>query len=385
MRYFAVQLRMTEVLNGARLPANQDGLLRTRLGTLKQAHSADDSAGESTGGGDCGGRAVAHHHHGGAAGGRLGPSIVVTLVFVTAEFFIGLMANSLALVSDAAHNFTDALALLLAWYAARISRRPANDRKTFGYHRATILSALANAVALVMMAVWIGWEALHRLQAPEPIQTTWMIAVALAAVGVNLLIGFWLHAGAKDDLNIRAAFLHQVGDALAAVGVVISGIIIAITDWYWVDPAISLVIAGMILWSSRAILIEAVDVLLEAVPANLNRAELVQSVEQIPGVRGVHDLHVWTISSGMIACSCHLRIDDQLISDGQRIQQAVAQMLQQRFHIGHSTIQIETDATCAAATDHCEWQRPESHDGHNHDHGDGHDHGYSHSHKHSHG
>lgn len=319
---------------------------------------------------------MAHAHGGAATGGRLGISIALTLVFVTGEFVAGLFANSLALISDATHNFADALALMLAWYAVRVSKRPSNANKTYGYHRATILSALANAAALVVMAVWIVWEAVHRLQSPQEVKTGWMIAVALAAVVVNLTIGFWLHAEAKTDLNIRAAFLHQVGDALAAVGVVISGVLISVSGYNWIDPLVSILIAFMILWSSRSILVEAVDVLLEGVPKNIDMAKLVHGVEAVEGVRGVHDLHVWTISSGMVACSCHVLVDDLSVKEGQKVQRAVSELLEHDFQIAHATIQIEAES-CGAVGVHCEMRRA----AHEHTHQCGHSH---HEHSHSH-
>lgn len=305
---------------------------------------------------------MAHVHGGAATGRRLGVSILLTFTFVAGEFAAGVYANSLALISDAAHNFADAFALILAWYAVRVSRRPATGTKTFGYHRATILSALANAAALVVMAGWIAVEAAHRLQSPPEVKTGWMVGVALAAVGVNLTIGFWLHAEAKDDLNIRAAFLHQVGDALAAVGVVLSGLLISATGFNWIDPLVSLLIAGMILWTSRTVLAEAVDVLLESVPGHIDVAELVRRLERVPGVRGVHDVHVWTISSGMVACSCHVVVDDQSVKAGQGVQRAVTGALDRDFGITHATVQIEAEG-CGVSGVHCEMRKAVDSDG----------------------
>lgn len=296
------------------------------------------------------------HVHGGAVGKRLGVSIFLTFAFVAAEFVAGVFANSLALISDAAHNFADAFALILAWYAVRVSSRPATATKTFGYHRATILSALANAAALVVMAVWIMWEAIHRLQSPPEVKTGWVVAVALAAVAVNLTIGFWLHADAQHDLNVRAAFLHQVGDAMAAAGVFLAGLFISATGLNWIDPLVSLLIAGMILWTSRTVLFEAVDVLLESVPKGIDMAKLVHAIEHVRGVRGVHDLHVWSISSGMVACSCHVVVDDQSVRDGQGVQRAVAVMLEHDFGITHATIQVEADG-CGVSGVHCEMRK----------------------------
>lgn len=299
------------------------------------------------------------HSHGPAKGKRLGLSVALTLVFIVGEAGVGLLSNSLALLADAGHNFADALNLLLAWYAIRLSQRPPNDRKTFGYHRATILAALLNACSLVAMAGWIFWEAFHRLMSPPPVESGWMVGVGLAAVGVNVIIGLWLRKEARHDLNIRAAFLHQIGDALAAGGVVVAGILIAVTGFAVIDTLISFLIGGLILWSSTSILTEAIDVLLEATPPSVDLVKLVHAIERTPGVEGVHDLHVWTISSGLLACSCHILVGNQAVSEGQQVQQAVARILSQEFGISHSTIQIEC-VTCGEGDGlHCPVRNPE--------------------------
>src|SRR5713101_2604076 len=205
-----------------------------------------------------------HHHHGTVTGRRMAFSVGLTLAFVLAESAAGLFSHSLALLSDAGHNFADALALVLACYALGAARRPANASRTFGYHRVGILAALANAITLVVIAVLIFWEAFQRLRSPAPVRSGLMIGVALVALLMNTVISLWLRGVAKHDLNVRSAYLHMVGDALSSLGVVAAGAMIAITGSTAADPAVSLLIGALILWSSGGILTEAVTVLLEA-------------------------------------------------------------------------------------------------------------------------
>jgi cobalt-zinc-cadmium efflux system protein len=296
---------------------------------------------------------MAHVHGGSATGRYLGLSILLTTLFVIGEAGAGFWSNSLALMSDAGHNFADVLALILSWYGLRASRRPADARQTFGYHRVGVFAALANALSLVVVAGFIFWEAAQRLRSPEPVEANLMIGVAVAAIVLNGLISRWLYADAKNDLNVRSAYLHMLGDALSAVGVVVAGIIVMVTGSTLADPLVSLIIGALILWSSWGILKESVLVLMDAAPANLNMPELIESIRSAPGVLDVHDLHVWTPASSAVACSFHLLVAEQSARDGQRIQQAVAEMLSRRFQITHSTIQIEVES-CGVNGLHCE-------------------------------
>ncbi|HEY1376013.1 MAG TPA: cation diffusion facilitator family transporter [Gemmataceae bacterium] len=306
---------------------------------------------------------MAHVHGGPATGRYLGWSIILTLAFVAGEAVAGYASNSLALLSDAGHNFADALALILSWYAVRVGRWPADARRTFGYHRVGVLVALANAVSLVVIALLIFWEAVQRFRSPEPVQSGWMIGVAAGAIVLNALITVWLRGEAKHDLNIRSAYLHMLGDALSAAGVVAAGVLIALTGRVVFDPAVSLLIGGFILWSSWGILSESVNVLLEAVPKGLDVDEVVQAIRRVPGVRDVHHLHVWTISPGMPACSCHVIVGEQSARDGQRVQQSAAELLREQFHIAHTTIQVEVDGCDAGAAD-CAMRPLADHDHH---------------------
>lgn len=274
---------------------------------------------------------------------RLVISTALTLAFVLAEAAAGLFANSLALLADAGHNLADALALAVSWYAVWMARRPATARKTYGYHRVGILAALVNAVSLVLIALAIAWEAIQRLRNPEPVAGGWMIAVAFAAAVLNGAISLWLRKDAAHDLNVRAAFIHMLGDFVAALGVIVAGVVVALTGSSLADPIVSLLIAALILWTSWDIVVEAVDVLLEAVPKGLSLADVDQTIHSVPGVLNVHDLHVWTISSGIIACSCHILVAEQSIKSGQQVLRAVGEVLRQRFNVTHPTIQVEVE------------------------------------------
>ena len=266
------------------------------------------------------------HDHGHAAGvssGKMGLAVVLTLAFVVGEAVAGYAAHSLALLSDAGHNFADAAALGLSWYALWAAKKPAHEGMTFGYHRVGILAALVNAVSLVVIAVFIFWEAVGRLRHPEAVHGWLMIGVAAVAVGINLLIGFWLHAGSKNDLNVRSAYLHMIGDAVSAVGVVVAGVVVLLTGWHLADPVVSFLIGGLILWSSWGILKESVNVLLEGTPAGMDMTAVEKTISGVPGVLGVHDLHVWTVGPGAIACSVHVVVAEQSVREGQQMLRAV--------------------------------------------------------------
>jgi cobalt-zinc-cadmium efflux system protein len=307
-----------------------------------------------------------HSHAAPANNTRLGIATALTLAFVAVETVAGYFAHSLALLSDAGHNFTDALALILSWYAIQAAKRPATARRTFGSHRVGILAALVNALTLVAIGSVVIWEALKRLRNPEPVTSGVMIGVALIAVVLNGAISIWLHAGAKHDLNLRSAYLHMLGDALSAVGVVAAGIFVAATGNPIADPLISLVIGGFIIWSSLSIITESVNVLLEAAPKHIDMAALERSIQGVPGVLSVHDLHVWSVTSGMIACSCHILVSEQSVRSGEQILKAVAQMVRRAYAIAHTTIQVEVEG-CEEDAMYCTLRRCEdSHADHVH-------------------
>ncbi len=283
-----------------------------------------------------------HNHAHGMAKRTLRLAFFLTMIILVAELAGGLFANSLALLSDAGHVVTDIFALGLAWFATAQAERPANARKTFGYHRVGILAALVNAITLILIAGAITWEAVLRFQHPEPIQPLVMFISAGIGIAVNLYIGFGLHKE-SDNLNVRAATLHVFGDVGASVGVIIAALIILLTGWTIADPILSVGIAVLIAVGAWRILHETSDILLESVPAAISLPTLVRDMRAIKGVRDVHDLHVWSITSEMYALSCHALIYDVPTSKSSAMLQSLNTMLADKYHIGHTTIQFECD------------------------------------------
>ncbi len=287
------------------------------------------------------------HSHGSHSrsltGRRLALSIVITLLFVFAEAVTGYFAHSLALLSDAGHNFADALFLVFSWYGLWIAQKPSTAKRTFGYHRVSILTALVNSVSLVVIALLIFWEAAIRLRHPEPVQSTPMIVVALIAILMNTVTSLWLRRAAKTDLNVRSAYMHMVGDAISAAGVVGAGVIVAFTGAWIADPLVSILIGVLILWSSWGILKESVNVLLEGIPEGMDMAHVEETISGVHGLLAVHDLHVWTVGSGMICCSCHVMVNEQSVRSGENVLRAVTEELEHHFGIAHTTIQVEVE------------------------------------------
>ena len=284
-----------------------------------------------------------HDHGATPTGRRLVLSIFITLIFVLVEAITGYFSHSLALMSDAGHNFADALALIIAWYGVLIALKPATARRTFGYHRVGTLAALINSVSLVVIALFVFWEAMDRLRHPQPVHGAPMIIVAVIAILMNTVISLWLRGGAKRDLNVRSAYVHMLGDAIAAAGVVIAGLVVAFTGASIADPVVSILIGILILWSSWGILKESVNVLLEAIPAGMNMDQVEQTIAGVHGVLAVHDLHVWTIGSGMVCCSCHVMVNEQSVRSGENVLRAVTEELEHNFGIAHTTIQVEVE------------------------------------------
>ena len=286
----------------------------------------------------------------------LGGAVALTLAFVLAEAIGGWWGNSLALLSDAGHNLADAATLGLSWYALWMAGKASHERMTFGYHRVGVFAALINALSLVLIAVFIGWEAIVRIQHPEPASGGLMIGLASAAIVVNLVIGAWLHQGAKHDLNVRSAYLHMIGDAVSAFGVVVAGILIIKTQWLLADPVVSLIIAALILYSSYGVLSESATVLLEGTPAGTDMPAVIAAMKNVRGVLDVHDLHVWMVGPGVVACSCHIVVAEQSVREGQQVLRAVVRDIEERFHITHTTVQVEVEG-CDATDMYCGGQR----------------------------
>jgi cobalt-zinc-cadmium efflux system protein len=287
------------------------------------------------------------HNHGVRSARVLRYSVAATAIYVALTVIAGIRAHSLALLSEAGHNVSDLLALVLSWVAVFIQSRPPNASKTFGYHRAGVLAAFLNALTLVAVALYIFYEAVQRLHAPVVVQASLMIWVAAVGVIMNGAIA-WFLMRASRDVNIRSAFLHQLGDTLSTAAVIVGGWAILWTGQTWVDPALSIGIGFLILWSSWDIVRETLNILLEGTPRGMSVEKIIDSISTVGGVNDVHDVHVWSIGSDTHALSCHISIDDIPPSESETILRSVKEILAARFHIHHTTIQFE-NAVCEVA------------------------------------
>ena len=267
-------------------------------------------------------------------------SLFVTLAYILLLVIAGLRAHSLALLSEAGHNLSDFLALLLSLFAVYLEARPPSSTKTYGYHRAGVLVALVNALSLVVVAFFIFYEAFRRIQSPEQVHAGLMIWVAAAGVVMNGVIA-WLLYRAGRDVNVRSAFLHEIGDTVSTAAVIAGGWAILATGQYWIDSALSFGIGALILWSGFGIVRETLNILLEGTPRGLRLASVVAEIRAIDGVNDVHDLHVWSIGSETRALSCHIAIADIPPSVSERILRDVKECLREKFSILHTTIQFE--------------------------------------------
>ncbi|HEY1766097.1 MAG TPA: cation diffusion facilitator family transporter [Terracidiphilus sp.] len=267
-------------------------------------------------------------------------SLAATLAYVVVTFIAGLRAHSLALLSEAGHNISDFLALLLSFVAVYFQSRPADDSKTFGYQRAGVLAAFVNAATLIVIALWIGVEAIHRLSSPVAVQPRLMMIVAAAGVVMNGAIAALLW-GVARDVNLRSAFLHMAGDTLSTAAVIAGGAGILLTGKNWIDPALSLLIAALILWSSIGIVRETLNILLEGTPRDCSVAEIRAGMEAVKGVVNVHDLHIWSLGSHSRALACHVIIADIPPSESACILAELNHLLRSHFRISHATVQFE--------------------------------------------
>ena len=308
------------------------------------------------------------HSHRGATGSVLGWSLAATFGFVAVEIVAGIQAHSLALLSDAGHNFTDALALLLAWFGFYLEAKPANEIKTYGYHRAGVLSAFVNALTLLALSGWIFYESTLRLSHPRAVHEGVMMAVAALGLLLNGGIMLALRSASRHDLNIRSAFVHMLGDALGSVAIVAGAIVIRYTGWEQVDPALSILIGILIVWTAWDIIREALNILLEGLPRGIQLQDVTSAMQAVEGVLDVHDLHIWSLGSSTHALSCHVLIEDVPPSASDAILQRLNGMLAERFHISHTTCQFE-HASCAISENGCAIPvKLEGHEGHQHHH-----------------
>jgi cobalt-zinc-cadmium efflux system protein len=289
---------------------------------------------------------------------RLAQVILLTGLIFLVEVVGGFLSNSLALLSDAGHVFTDLLALGLAWGAARQSLRPATPQMTYGYHRWGVLAALINSLSLLGICGAIFYEAFRRLGHPEPVEGPLMLAVAVAGLVVNLYVLLRLRGLGAENINLRAALWHAGGDALSSMGVILGGALILLTGRYWFDPAISFVIGAIILLGAWRLLREGMNVILEAPPSHLDSREVGRAIAEIAGVGGVHDLHIWSIAPGFSVLSCHLWLEDLPLSQGSLITSQVKEMLEKRFRIRHATLQLECPSCCPSEGTYCSGELP---------------------------
>ena len=299
-------------------------------------------------------------------------SLCATGLYVLATFYFGLRAHSLALISEAGHNVSDMLAIALSFVAVYFQRRPATDEKTFGYQRAGVLAAFVNALTLIVLAAWIGISAIHRLYAPVAVQPRMMMAVAAAGVLMNGAIAglLWKFSG---DVNIRSVFLHMLGDTLSTAAVIAGGAGILFSGLMWIDPVLSIIIAGMILWSSVTIVRETLNILLEGTPRAVQLTDVRTALAEVPGVLDVHDLHVWSLGSSSHALASHVTIPEMPLSECSSILDAINCALRDRFRITHTTIQFEirgceTTHGCSAPPPLEADVSPHHHHGHTHAH-----------------
>ncbi|MEW6028408.1 MAG: cation diffusion facilitator family transporter [Chloroflexota bacterium] len=274
---------------------------------------------------------------------RLALSLGLTAAFVVIEIIAGIFGNSLALLTDAAHNFTDVIALGLSWYALRVAARPANAGKTFGYHRVGILVALVNSTTLVLIALGIFYEAYRRLILPPEVNAPVLIGVGAVAFLINAGTAWLVQKGSEHDLNLRSAFLHLMGDVLSTLGAVVAGIVIYFTRWNWLDPLVSVLIGILILWNAWGILRQTIHILLESSPEDMNVNNLLNDLRKVDGVLDVHDLHVWSINESLRLLSAHIVTQDIPVSAGVTIQDRINELLARQYNIRHATLQLECE------------------------------------------
>ena len=285
------------------------------------------------------------HAHGdphtvGPGSAALAGSVSATLLLVAVELAGGIASHSMALISDAVHNLSDVPSLLIAWLGLRWAQRPADSKKTYGYHRAGILAAFVNAILLMVVAGFLFVEAWQRFRQPQPVHENVMIWISLVALAINGGITLAVASG-RRDLNMRAVFIHNLGDAMSNVGILVGALMIRATGAQWVDPLLGAAIGALVLWSSIGILREAAHILLEGFPRGLSLDAVAKAILAVPNVQEVHDIHVWTLGTNLNALSCHVRIPDMHMEESERLLAELRRRLAEELHINHTTIQFE--------------------------------------------
>jgi cobalt-zinc-cadmium efflux system protein len=274
--------------------------------------------------------------------------MVLNVAFITAELVFGVRAHSLALLADAGHNLGDVLGLALAWGALVLSQRPPTERHTYGWRRASILAAMANAILLLVAVGGIAWQALQRIGHPATVAGGTVVAVAALGVVVNGVTALLFISGRNEDLNIRGAFLHMAADAIVSLGVVAAGLAMMRTGWLWLDPVVSLAIGAVIVWGTWSLLDESLHLAMDAVPRGVRFPDVEAYLRALPGITAVHDLHIWAMSTTEVALTVHLVKPDAEVNDA--LLQRIQRELHERFRIEHTTIQLEReDGRCGQA------------------------------------
>jgi cobalt-zinc-cadmium efflux system protein len=292
------------------------------------------------------------HTHGHTSGRVLAWSLAATSAFVVVELVSGLRAHSLALISDSFHNATDALALLLAWFAVFLQNKPADESRTFGYHRAGVLAAFVNAIALMGLSAWVLYESALRLMNPGEVNEELMLWVGAGGILLNGGVMLGLHRSGDRDINIRGAYLHMLGDLIGVVAIMAGALVIRATGWFRIDPVLSILISVLIVWTAWDITRESSNILLEGLPRGLELKQVVCAIQAIDGVLDVHDLHIWSLGSDSHALSCHVLIADMPPSKSDHILHRVNHLLSDRFHVHHTTVQFE-HMSCAISDTGC--------------------------------
>jgi cobalt-zinc-cadmium efflux system protein len=280
------------------------------------------------------------HAHPAMSASVLGWAMVATLGLVVAEVFGGFFGRSVALLNDAVHNLSDVPALGISWLAMRLAQRPADSDRTYGYHRAGTLAAFTNAILLILLSLWLGYEAIERLRTPQSVVESWMIWTSLAALAVNGGITLALMRG-HADLNLRSILVHNFGDALSNIAIIVGAFIIRFTHAHWIDPILGLAIGLLVLYSSIGILRESAHILLEGRPREMKVEEVARAILSLEQVVEVHDVHIWSLGGGHNALSCHARVPDMHMDECEKIIQAIRQKVAAQFGIEHATVQLE--------------------------------------------
>ena len=282
-----------------------------------------------------------HSHSHSHLQGKFRLAVVLTSAVLIAEVIGGILTNSLALLSDAAHVFADVFALALSWFAVYLSTLPASNRRTYGYHRVEVFAAFINGVSLVAISIWIFYEAFQRISDPEPVKSLQMLIIAIVGLVVNLIVALIFIRESHENLNVKSAFLHVIGDAMSSAGVIIGGIIMKITDWYLIDPILSFVIGFIILFGAIRINREALHILLEGTPRDIDIDNVSNEIKKLSFIKDIHDLHIWSIRSDYTALSAHVLVDAQSIRAMQNTLGSINAMLREKFGISHTTLQLE--------------------------------------------